>query len=162
MQITVHLDLPRDARYVPIMRNVSDCLLSDLGAPRSAIQDIQLALSEACANVVRHASGTRNYRVKLSVSDSGCDIEVSDFGPGFDGVAVGEVGARQEVDPDDTPLDAETGRGLRLMQALVDDMFVLRRQGDNVVRLHKEWPPLDLSLSALETARIEHSRSHHT
>jgi serine/threonine-protein kinase RsbW len=164
VQITVHLDLPRDARYVPLMRNVSECLLSDLGAPRAAIDDIQVALSEACANVVRHASGTRNYRVKLSVQEGGCDIEVSDSGPGFDELPAGQVGdltALSAVDSDDTALSAESGRGLRLMQALVDDLFVVRREGDNVVRLHKSWPPLDLSIGALEAARSAHRQTHH-
>ena len=140
MQIRVNLDLPRDARYVPVMRNVTDTLLSDLGAPSAAIDDIQLALSEACANVVRHAVGTHDYHVSLSVKEGGCVIEVADSGPGFSG---------QEVDDDQPPADAETGRGLQLMQALVDDLFVVRDDGDNVVRLLKRWDPLRLSIEGL-------------
>ena len=139
MQIKVDLDLPRDARYVPVMRNVADVLLSDLGAPASAVSDIQLALSEACANVVRHASGSRMYHVSLVVRDSGCDIEVADSGPGFGDSEVGR-GA--------PPVDAENGRGLQLMQALVDDLFVVSDDGDNVVRLRKRWAPLDLAISS--------------
>ena len=139
MQIKVDLDLPRDARYVPVMRNMADQLLSDLGAPAPAVADIQLAVSEACANVVRHATGTRTYHVSLVVRDSGCDIEVADSGPGF---------GRADVGAEDAPDDAENGRGLQLMQALVDDLFVVSDDGDNVVRLRKRWQPLSLAISS--------------
>jgi len=147
VQINVDLDLPRDARYVPVMRNVTERLLSDLGAPDTAIEDIQIALSEACANVVRHAAGSRTYHVRLSVKDSGCDIEVADSGPGFDG---------ERMNDDQAEPDAENGRGLQLMQALVDDLFVATDDGDNVVRLHKEWPPLNLSVDALDEGNAQH------
>lgn len=144
MQVKLNLDLPRDARYVPLMRNVAGCLLSDLGAPSAAIADVQLALSEACANVVRHAAGTSDYHVGFAVRDDGCEIEVADEGPGFPPPA------------DATPpaADAESGRGLALMQALVDDLFVLSNDGDSIVRLRKTWSPLEWGLDAMRPGDI--------
>jgi len=38
----------------------------------------------------------------------------------------------------------------------VDDLFVATDDGDNVVRLHKEWPPLNLSVDALDEGNAQH------
>lgn len=131
MHVRVQLRLPRDASYVPLTRNVANCLLEDMGVPDEALGDIQVALSEACANVVRHAAGVFDYSVTLAIKPEGsCEIEVVDLGAGFDLPAVaGGLDA-----------DAEAGRGLFLMRELVDDFQFLREHNATRVRLVKRWP----------------------
>lgn len=140
--ISVQLALPRDARYVPVLRNVANCLMHELGAPEEASHDIQIALTEACANAVRHATGTTDYTVSLGVGVEGCVIEVLDQGPGFQ--------------PPNTPgaedLDAEAGRGLLLIRSLVDDFEFLRQDDGNRLRLTKRWTSEFLSLDLPDPA----------
>jgi serine/threonine-protein kinase RsbW len=131
VHVRVQLNLPRDASYVPVTRNVAQCLLVDMGVPDDAAGDIQVALSEACANVVRHAAHVYDYFVSLDVGPEGCEVEVVDTGPGFDPAPGGLAG-----------VDAEAGRGLLLMRALVDDFEFLREQDATRVRLIKRWPTL--------------------
>lgn len=127
MLVRAQLALPRDARFVPIMRNLAGCLLHDVHVPQDAADDIEIAVTEACANVIRHAEGTDHYDVLVEVGVEGCTVEVVDVGPGF--------AEPRSVATD----DAETGRGLFLMRALMDDLQFLRQDDRTRVRLVKRW-----------------------
>jgi serine/threonine-protein kinase RsbW len=137
-QIDLNLTLPRDARYVRLLRTVSDSLLEGLDVPRESIDDVTVALSEACGNVIRHASGTDEYEVRLLVGSSSCQIEVRDLGPGFDE----ELLATSEPSLDEV---AEDGRGLPLLHALMDDLQFTRSDETTTVRLVKTWDAVGLA-----------------
>ncbi len=134
MQLGVQLFLPRDTRYVPVMRRVAQCLLTGLDLPREDVDDIELVLSEACTNVVRHAEGTEGYSVDLQIDAQGCAIEIVDLGPGFGAdFTASAAGTTRSGDAD------ETGRGLHLMRSLVDDLQFRRDERETTVRLVKRW-----------------------
>lgn len=126
MAVRVWLDLPRDARWVASVRDVAGSLLQTAGTPDAEVADVQLALTEACANVVRHAVGTDSYRVGLAIDPAGCEVEIVDRGPGFEEGATG-----------DSADYAESGRGLDLMRALVDDLEVRTDPGTTRLVLRK-------------------------
>lgn len=138
-QIELRLSLPRDARYVTVLRRVSDSLLRGLDVPDSSVDDVTVALSEACGNVIRHAQGTDEYGVRLSVDADHCTIEVCDLGPGFDASAI--QGDKAMLDG---VVDAEAGRGLPLLRALVDDLQFVREDETTTVRLIKRWEAVGL------------------
>jgi serine/threonine-protein kinase RsbW len=133
VQISMRLSFPRDARSVPLLRAIVKDLLGNVGAPAEASSDIQIALSEACSNAVRHAHGSSEYTVSMAMDRSGCEVEVVDNG-------------RWLADTPDTPEhvepEAESGRGLYLMEALVDDFEFIREADETTVRLIKRWPGL--------------------
>jgi serine/threonine-protein kinase RsbW len=131
--VQMQLSLPRDASYVPVTRTVANSLLATMGVPEDASSDVQVALSEACANVVRHAGGL-DYSVALSVGPEGCEIEVFDTGPG--------IKPNSDVTGPAND-DAEAGRGLFLMRALVDDFEFTSEDDGTRVRLVKRWPHVD-------------------
>ena len=137
-QIELQLSLPRDARYVGILRNVSHTLLHDLDVPPDYIDDVTVALSEACGNVIRHARGTEEYGVRLLLDATRCQIEVCDLGPGFDDTWLQERAALEEG------AAAEDGRGLALLQALMDDLQFVREDETTKVRLVKRWDAVGL------------------
>jgi anti-sigma regulatory factor (Ser/Thr protein kinase) len=78
--------------------------------PAGLVQDLELAVTEACANSIRH-SGTAEIRVSISTLDGCIEIVVAD-----DGVY------RMTL----PVIDGEAHRGMYLMAAMVDD-FSLRR-----------------------------------
>lgn len=133
-QIEIELSLPTDARFVQVLRRVADSLLEGLEVPRESIDDVTVALSEACGNVIRHASETDEYAVRLRVGASCCRIEVSDLGPGID--AVDLTASDPEV--------AESGRGMSLIEALMDDMQFSRDERTTTVMLVKRWESVGL------------------
>lgn len=130
MLVRMDLTLPRDARFVGTMREVAGCILHELRAPEEAVDDVKLAVTEACANAVRHAVGTAEYSVRVHIGRQTCEIEILDTGPGF----VPTPDDARMADP-----ESESGRGLHLIRALVDDCE-FRRDGEaNTVRLVKRW-----------------------
>jgi hypothetical protein len=82
------------------------------------VHAIELALTEACTNVLDHAAETDEYEVSAGIDGTVCVIEVIDRGEGFDGSVQGHA----EAEP-----SAEDGRGIQLMRALVDKVTFTSR-----------------------------------
>jgi serine/threonine-protein kinase RsbW len=119
LEIKVALSLPRDAASVPVTRQILDSCLATLGVVADTRADIALALSEACANVIRHAGPGREYEVTARARDSRCIIEVLDTGDG----SADRTDAPSITAPTEALL-AESGRGLKIIDAVVDDLHL--------------------------------------
>jgi serine/threonine-protein kinase RsbW len=114
VRVDISLTLPRDASTVPLVRRVCRDALAVLGVTPANISDIEIAVSEACTNVLKHVPGTSDvYEVRVEVGSRLCEITIIDTGRGFDHTIHG-------ADDISLSLDAEGGRGIFLMQALVD------------------------------------------
>ena len=133
MEYKLTLALPRDEYSVPVARGVLKNGMTLLGVTEEVVQAIELALTEACTNVLDHAAETDEYEVSAGIDGTMCVIEVIDRGAGFDGSVQGLADAEP---------GAEDGRGIQLMRALVDKVtFTSRPQVGTVVHLEKqlEW-----------------------
>jgi len=128
MVLSASVTVTRDGRYVAVIRGVLGSLLDGAQAPVEVVDDLTVAVGEACANVVRHASGSEAYRVELEVAQEHCVVEVVDDGPGF------------RPPPDRTPgPDAEAGRGIALMRALTDELEFSQADSRMRVRMSRVW-----------------------
>jgi serine/threonine-protein kinase RsbW len=129
---------------VPVMRRVLGDTLLGLGVDDDSVYDILLAATEACTNVLTHAGRqARGYVVVTSVGAVGCQIEVADDGAGLPPRAVAEADAQPA--PAQVPLAQmpESGRGLAVMRACVDNVTLDSRPGRGTVvtmRKHIRWP----------------------
>jgi serine/threonine-protein kinase RsbW len=159
VEIKIVLDLPRDAVSVPVSRQVLDSCLEALGVRPDTRADIALALSEACANVIQHAGPGEEYEVQVSAKDSRCVIEVVntahwDGEPAPDGSSIvtvkdgrrpGEERPDRFALPRDTvSATAENGRGLKIIDALADNLQLTSNHGQGTtVHFEKtlEWLP---------------------
>jgi serine/threonine-protein kinase RsbW len=140
MDLRFSVRLPRDRASVPIVRRVCRSALRDLGVSEGCIDDIVLALTEACTNVLKHAKGgSGEYQVDFEIDESQCNVSVADAGVGF------EYGSSRHQAP--YPV-AESGRGLHLMSVLVDDLKFMSKPGvdGTVVHLSKALDLTDRSL----------------
>jgi anti-sigma regulatory factor (Ser/Thr protein kinase) len=91
MELSLALTLPRDEQTVPVARHIVRNAMEQVGVEETCVYDVELALSEACTNVLVHS------------------------GPGD-----------------------ERGRGLGLMQAMVDRVdFTSRSEKGTIVTLEK-------------------------
>src|SRR3712207_9158211 len=115
---TVHLSVDTDS--VPFIRGLCRQALVHLHIEQTVIDEIALALTEACANVVQHAGEHAEYEVEVAIDDRLRRISVVDSAAGFDPAAPPEGDGR-------SPLGE--GRGLRLMQALVDRPDLRQQSG---------------------------------
>jgi serine/threonine-protein kinase RsbW len=124
---------------VPVMRRVLGDTLRGLGVHEESVDDILLAATEACTNVLNHGGcKVRDYAVVTSLGAVGCQVEVADDGAGL------EPGRAAEADPQQTPVAQlpESGRGLAVMRACVDNVILDSRPGRGTVvtmRKHVRW-----------------------
>jgi anti-sigma regulatory factor (Ser/Thr protein kinase) len=104
------LIVPADPRKLIELRQIVRKYLSSLSASEELQQRAQVAVHEACANVVRHAYGPEGGPLHLAASRRGDRIEflVSDNGTPV-------------ADPNAGP---GAGLGLHFMGVLADDMDV--------------------------------------
>ena len=139
MVITFSLSLPRDEASVPVVRRLCKSALEDLGVESECVSDIELAVTEACTNVLKHAEGTTDaYEVTVEVNDTDCTIRVIDSGVGFEHETKGRELAKD---------GAESGRGIHLIRALVDNVrFISRSEEGTIVHLEKKLVLQDSSI----------------
>ena len=126
------LCLPRDEASVPVVRHVCRDALQMLGVADPCVADIELAVTEACTNVLRHVEETQQeYEVSVSVNETQCAIRVIDSaGASFDHASHGLS---------EPQLEAERGRGIFIMRAVVDELkFVSEPEHGSVVHLVKK------------------------
>ncbi len=122
--------LPRDGLSIPVARHICRYALKEVGVMPECISDIEVALTEACTNVLDHSGPGEEYEVEFSMNDDRCVIRIIDTGHGFDGESLGHAAS---------DLSAEEGRGIELMRALVDQVkFESKQEAGTVVHLEKE------------------------
>jgi serine/threonine-protein kinase RsbW len=106
-----------------------------LGADDRSVCDMQLAVDEACTNVIRHAYGERGGRILIAIDsiEDGIRVIIQDWGAAFDPgvVPVPDVAA---------PLDERAlgGFGLFLMRQVMDEVdFVFDADNGNTLTMVK-------------------------
>lgn len=114
---SIELRVPSKPEYVAVVRSLVSDIARRVALSASAVEDVQVAASEACANVVRHAYEQPNHAlegmvVRCSSSGGRLVIEVEDQGRGV-------------INPDN-PLRrnpaSDGGYGLILIRNLMDDV----------------------------------------
>lgn len=103
---TVTLAVPADPRLIRVVRLAVSGLASELGFSLDEIEDLKLAIGEACNDRLEHAAGA-TLTVRFSYGAGALTAEVAGDGPDADGA--GGVG---EDDP--------SGFALALVEALTD------------------------------------------
>jgi serine/threonine-protein kinase RsbW len=138
VEIRYTLRLPRDVVTVPLVRTICRDAMNRLGVTADCQGDVALALTEACANVVKHAAGSDEYEVAIAFIEGTCHIRVIDRGHGID---------LRDSSRRNTVVDHDNGRGIVLMRLLVDRIaFESAPEEGTVVHLHKR---LELQEGAL-------------
>jgi serine/threonine-protein kinase RsbW len=142
MELSLALTLPRDEQTVPMARHIVRNAMEQVGVGETCVYDVELALSEACTNVLLHSGPGDQYVVRLDLEDRLGVIRVIDVGRGLDSA---------QLQAESPLLEAERGRGLGLMQALVDRVdFSTRPEAGTIVTLEKV---LDLDEEAFLVGR---------
>jgi serine/threonine-protein kinase RsbW len=120
----VRLTVPARPEQVALIRRVLEALADSLPLPPRLVEDMRLAVTEACTNVVRHAyhdaeSGTIDVvirpvgdRLELIVSDHG-----SGMGPSPDASGPGLGLPMIAALADNVEIEHGAGRGTRLVMS---------------------------------------------
>lgn len=137
----VELEIPARAEYVALARLVVSVLAgSDSELADDRVDDLKIAVSEACTNAIEaHDAIDIDERVivRCSADDRMLEVVVEDRGHGFD------PGGLSDPPPATDPerLKFERGLGIPLIRALVDDVEFTSTGRGTAVRMVMWYSP---------------------
>lgn len=132
----VTLTVPAQAEFVDLVRLTLYGIASKMKFTFEEIEDMKVAVSEACNNAVLHAYGGDDGRIEIQFV-AGADelsITVRDYGMSF---TIGENKGAPSLHGKSVDEIQSGGLGLYLMQALMDRVEVKHEGGTAVVLTKK-------------------------
>ncbi|WP_332841122.1 ATP-binding protein [Paraclostridium bifermentans] len=112
---TIKMEVTSNPEYVSIIRLTVSGIANKIGFSLDDIEDIKVAVSEACTNAIKHSLDDK-FLVQFSVLENGLTIEVEDKGTGYD--------VESLQDPDLTN-PKESGLGLFIIKTLMDEVSTI-------------------------------------
>jgi len=118
----IKLCIPGKPEYVGTVRMAVSHVASHAGFDIEAIDDIKVAVSEACTNIIRHSHTHADYTYDVIIEreDKSLAITVKDSGVGFD------TGGYIEPIPGET---RGSGMGIFILRALMDEVDIQSELG---------------------------------
>ena len=116
---TIKMEITANPEYVSIIRLTTSGIANKVGFCIDDIEDLKVAISEACTNAIKHSSDDK-FTIIYSMIEKGLTIEIIDKGKGYDRSSVSE--------PDIDNLK-ESGMGLFIIESLMDEVIVESQEG---------------------------------
>lgn len=114
------LRFPSSTENLALVREFVGVVASQAGMDAAEVGKLELAVDEACANVIEHAYGhdtSKEVIVRANFNDEAIHIHVEDTGRGFDPASVSSAEVERLV------LERKSGGlGMRLMKTLMDEV----------------------------------------
>ena len=127
---TVELRIPSKAEWVAVARLAIAAVANRLHFSIEEIEDIKLAVAEACTNCIQHASSSDQIEITCETHAGGLTVHVRDYGIG---TAIDENQPRRVSEP------RVGGLGVFLIRSLMDtvEYDVHPERGTNLVMTKK-------------------------
>lgn len=134
-KIEVNIKVPNETRYLGLIGKIGEDVARTLkrykGDREELAYHINLVLTEAMANAIRHANEgdpEKEVHVSIAIVDKNLSIRVYDQGQGFDICTL--------PTPDFKSLD-EHGRGVYIIRSLMDHVSYHKLDGGYVLEMTK-------------------------
>jgi len=134
-KIEVNIKVPNQTRYLGLIGKIGEDIARTLrrykGDREELAYHINLVLTEAMANAIRHANEGdpgKEVHIAIVIHDMNLNIKVYDHGQGFDICSLPK--------PDFDDLD-EHGRGIYLIRTLMDKVSYRKITGGHVLEMVK-------------------------
>jgi len=111
---TIKMEIASNPQYVSVIRLTTSGIANKIGFCLEDIEDIKVAVSEACTNAIKHSLDNK-FSVEYTIFENGLTITIIDSGKGYD------------VDSIDVPNleePKESGLGLFIIQSLMDEVEI--------------------------------------
>jgi len=136
--MTIQLTIPAQAEYVDVVRLTLYGIASKAGFSYEEIEDMKVAVSEACTNAVLHAYDDKSIGqidLTFTLEQDSLHITIKDYGDSF-------VPSPQTSPPpsmQNKPLEeiVPGGLGLYMMQALMDRVEVHTDFGTEIILMKR-------------------------
>ena len=141
LERTFTLQVPSSTENLAMIRDFVTSIGAQAGLTPPEVAQLELAVDEACANVIEHAYGqdlSKEVSVRATLDADAVEIDVIDTGKGFDPAAV------EQLELDKLVANRKSGGlGMRLMKTLMDEVHYEMIPGKKnelrmIKRLHKK------------------------
>lgn len=121
MKDKVCLSIPTKSEYVSVARLTSSVIANNMGFDIEDIEDIKVAVGEACNNAVLHTENHEStFDLSFLAEPEKLTIEVRDTGKGF---------SLDNYKEPDLAHPKEHGLGIFIMKSLMDDIEIESKVG---------------------------------
>ena len=131
------LSVPSSAENLSMIRDFVARVGERAGLPQDEVAKLELAVDEACANVIEHAYGndrTQEIAIRAVFDEDAVTISIVDTGRGFDPGAVPQEALGKLVAERRTG-----GLGMRLIRTLMDEVrYEIEPGKQNELRMVKK------------------------
>lgn len=117
----VSIALPCKSEYVSVVRLSASVIANQMGFDIEAIEDIKVAVGEACNNAVIHSACDCTFNIRFTVEKDRFVCEISDCGKGFD---------FEEYTEPDLANPKGNGLGIFIMKSLMDEVHLESEEGN--------------------------------
>ncbi len=111
---TINLEISSNPEYVSIIRLTTSGIANKVGFCIEDIEDIKVAVSEACTNAIKHSEDSK-VKLIFTMIENGLQIEIKDKGKGYN---------LESIPKPDLNEPKESGLGLFIIDALMDEVEV--------------------------------------
>ena len=111
---TIKMEIASNPQYVSIVRLTTSGIANKVGFCLDDIEDMKVAVSEACTNAIKHSSDNK-FSVEYTIFEDGLTIKIVDSGKGYDVDAVDKPNLKEPK---------ESGLGLFIIQSLMDEVDI--------------------------------------
>jgi serine/threonine-protein kinase RsbW len=139
-QIELQIKVPNQTRYLSLIGRISEELakqLQNYNGDREALANhINVVLTEALVNAIRHANGNdpdEEVEIRITVTDEELVLQVFDHGRGFNLENISSTAEDSQNELEDH------GRGLYIMRSLMDSVEYYPVEGGNVLEMRKQF-----------------------
>ncbi|MBS4534938.1 ATP-binding protein [Clostridium sp. D2Q-14] len=124
----IKLSMPNKPEYVSIIRLTASAIASRIGFNIDDIEDIKVAIGEACTNAIRHGCNKINdtYDIDFFAYEDKLEIKIKDTGKGLCSLNIKEPKAEDLK---------EGGLGLFIIKTLMDDVKFTTLQNKGTIIL---------------------------
>ena len=116
---TIKMEISANPEYVSIIRLTTSGIANKVGFCLDDIEDLKVAISEACTNAIKHSLEDR-FTIIYTMIEKGLTIEIIDNGKGYN---------TKEVSEPDLDNLKESGMGLFIIESLMGEVNVESTEG---------------------------------
>ncbi len=120
---TIKMEISTNPDYVGIIRLATSGVANKVGFSVDEIEDIKVAVSEACTNAIRH-SEVNYFSIEFKLLQNGLCIEIKDQGKGYDIDSIEAV---------DLSNPKEGGLGIYIIKTLMDEVEIDSGDGKGTI-----------------------------
>ena len=134
--VELTLQFLQNLKYLHLATGASRLVLEtikDPYLPKSLVDEVELAVSEACTNAIRHGAdddASAAVTVRFVLSETQLVIDVSDQGAGFD---------FEEIPVPEFEKHPEGGYGLYIIRQIMDEVHYTRDNERNIFTMKKNF-----------------------